>query len=182
MAKKHKLTKNIKSCLKNPLKTGVSNFSSVVKYFLYTAPNIDCVHSCGKIIDNRANVIFEEMINAANMAKKYKSLTRISKASFNQYGLQGDSIDFKESRMTFKRYGSEDNLTALVRHIRNAFAHGLVYIWKDTRNNNTPYVLLDDYEKDKRSGKLSQTARIVIPFSALEQWKSILENEIATGE
>lgn len=181
MARNTKLTKNIKSCLKNPLKTGVANFSAVVKYFLYTAPNVDCVHSCGKVTGSRANELFIEMTKIADI-KKYKSLTRISKASFNQYNLQGDNIDFKESRMTFKRYGSEDNLTALIRHIRNAFAHGLVYIWRDTRDNNKPYVILDDFEKDRKMKSLSQTARIVVPFSILESWKAILENEVATGE
>ncbi|MCM1508970.1 MAG: hypothetical protein NC177_17820 [Ruminococcus flavefaciens] len=180
MNSKKIITKNITRCLKNPLKSGVSGFSNIVKYFLYLSPNIDCVHSCGRIEGKRAAEVFSQMIDKTNMKKKI--LTRIRASSFNKFNLQGDNINFKSNCMTLKRYGSEDDLTALVRHLRNSFAHGLVYIWKDSCDNNRPYVMLDDFEKNRDTKTLIHTARIVIAFEDLEKWKAILEGEIATGE
>lgn len=166
--------------IKVPLEAGVRNFVEVAKYFMYCAPNIDCVHSCGKIVGKNAEIVFEKMISSANMIDRFKIVKNIKEASWNEYKLASDKICMQCNRMTFEKFKSEDDLTALLRHIRNSFAHGLIYV-KKCGKNQVAHLMLEDFGS-KKNEKKKCTARIVITFKQLEEWKAILENEKAVGE
>lgn len=168
----------ISQFLKKPSATGVRNFATVASYFMYDAPNIDCAHSVGKITGELAESVFSRMISEANMSKQYKVLEKIRDSTWNEYNLAGDTICMQCSRMTYSRSEREDNLTALLRHIRNAFAHGLIYV-KKFGKEKCAYLMLEDRDVKNKKKK---TARIVLSFEQLESWKAILENEKAVGE
>lgn len=180
MGKKFKCShkaEDISTLIRIPSRTKVKNFESVASYFMYNAPNIDCIHSQGIIEGENAETVFNRMIDSAGMENKYKMLERIQEEhSWSEYKLEGDLLCMKCSRMTCNRYRNESNLTALLRHIRNALAHGLIYV-KLYGKEKTASIMLED---EDRKGK--KTARIVVSFKQLETWKAILENEIATGE
>lgn len=179
MSKKFKCqhsTTRISDFFKKPTETNVRNFSSIAAYFMYEAPNIDCAHSVGRITDETAKKVFREMLSSADMNGKYKVLEKIRDESWNEYNLVGDKICMQCSRMTYSRLKKEDELTALLRHVRNAFAHGLIYVKKFGKEKYA-YLMLEDMDVKKK-----KTARIVLSFEQLERWKAILENEKAVGE
>ncbi len=165
---------SIAALAKSPFESGVRNFNTISKYFMYYAPNIECRLSRGRIEAERANEVFQKMITAADMHGKYKILKKVQKVSWNELELDGDMICLQCSRMTFGQR-EEESLTALLRHIRNAFAHGLVYVKK--RKNKPANILLED-----KNGNRRLTARIVMTIEQLEKWKAILENEVPIGE
>lgn len=167
--------KNYKECITTPFETGIRNFTNIAKYFLYYAPNIDSAHSSGIICGDIALDIYNSMLKVDNIKKRTKSLRRIQSSSWNDYGLCNENLDFEISCMTFDIYKNESELHALLRHIRNALAYGHLYVW---RKNRGDFIFLIDYD----SRKNKETAKIMLSKNILEQWKAILENEIAIGE
>lgn len=182
--KKEKCTHSAKKFVAyktTPFETGIRNFNHIANYFLYGAPNIDSIHSPGKIEGTQSDVVFDEMMQSANMQGKYKFLQRIHKTSFAKYNLDGDSFCMQCNRMVCAWSNSENKLTCVLRHIRNSLAHGQLYIW---RKDDESYIFLQDLKKEKKKNEvvIKITARIVLTYNVLNNWKSILESEIATGE
>lgn len=159
----------------SPLRTGIRNFSTILNFYLYYAPNIDSCQSMGRIEGANAENVFEEMLICTHIKEKTKILKKIQPLSWRTLDFETNEIDFEDSRMLFDKYNNESNLTALLRHIRNSFAHGYVYVWKKKRGN---YIFLIDYDKNKNK----ITAKILVSMSILERWKAIIENQIMTGE
>lgn len=163
--------KDYQELLKTPFDTGIRNFSSVAKYFLYYAPSIDSAQSSGVISDEASVAVIGEMLKKTGMDKSSRFLKRIQVPSWKKDDLEGTELDFDTPRMLCDKYSSENELHALLRHIRNSFAHGYVYVWKKKSGNK---VFLVDYD----SGKHKPTAKIMVSMPILEQWKAILENII----
>ena len=159
----------------SPLRTGIRNFNSVVDYYMYYAPNIDSKHSPGKIEGTRAQEILARMLEDSEMKNKYTFYVQESAKPWERFKLSQRDTCLKCCRFVCKRGLKEDELTALLRHIRNSFAHGLVYVKTEKQ---TRRMLLEDFDSKKKK----ITARIVLTAKVLEDWKAILENEIATGE
>ena len=171
MAKK----KNYKEVLTTPFETKIKDFSNIAKYFLYYAPDIDTPQSIGKIGEIHAAKVFQQMLSCAKMEKYYKVIKNVRINTWKSLDLSDEQLDFERPRMIFDQYKKETILNALLRHIRNALAHGNLYVW---RKNKGDFIFMIDYE----SGKKKVTAKIMISAPILEQWKSILEKEMAAGE
>ncbi len=155
-----------------PLNAKVKNFNRIVRYFQYEAPEIDCVHSSGPLLDEQTvNDIFSEMMQRAKMQNQFIFIQKLQPNSLNRFHLEGNNICLKCPRMVCKIRKDETELSALLRHIRNTFAHGRTYV-KGTKSNT--YIVLEDLERIK--GKEKITAKIVVTKSILEKWKAILEN------
>ena len=169
---KHQL-ENYSQYLVSPLDTRIKNFTRIVNYFEYQAPEIDCVHSAGKIVDiEQQERIFTEMMKIAKMQNHNSFIQRIQPNSFELLKLDGESICIKCPRTLCKISKNETKLGALLRHLRNIFAHGRTYI-KTTKNQT--YIVLEDYDKGKNP---KMTAKIVCTKAILDKWKAILENQI----
>mgnify|MGYP004540072343 CR=1 FL=1 len=171
MAKK----KNYHECLTTPFKTGIRNFTSIANYFLYYAPNIDSAQSSGKVSEKRADVLIQSMIDQAGLKNRTKILKKIQPHSWNFCGLDKDILDFENSCFVIDKYGSESNFQALIRHLRNALAHGYIYVWKKEKGN---YIFFADFDQKKKKF----TAKILVSMKIMECWKALIENEIAIGE
>lgn len=171
MAKK----KNYTECLTTPFETGIRNFTSVAKYFLYYAPDIDSAQSTGRIEGALAEQLVQAMLDQTGLTDRSKFLKKIQPKSWVAFGLEQDTIDFEKSCMVLDKYGSETDFHALLRHIRNAFAHGYVYVWKKKKGS---FVFLVDYDPKKNKA----TAKMMVSMAILEIWKALIENQIATGE
>ena len=171
MAKK----KDYKTLNTTPLNTGIRNFTEILKFYMYYAPNIDSCQSNGRIEGDNAKNVLQEMLIRANIRNKTRFLKRIQKSSWAKSDFDSDEIDFENSRILCDKYSNEEELSALLRHIRNALAHGYIYVWKKTSGK---FILLVDFDSNKKRC----TARILVSMSILENWKAILENQIATGE
>ena len=163
--------KDYRVLLKTPFDTGIRSFPNVAKYFLYYAPSIDSAQSPGEIVDGRATALLNEMLKRADMGNSARFLKRIQPSSWKKDDLEETELDFDRPRMLCDKYGSENELHSLLRHIRNALAHGYIYVWKKKDWNR---ILLVDFDSNKRK----VTAKILVSMAILEQWKATLENEI----
>lgn len=159
----------------SPLETGIRNFNSIVNYYMYYAPNIDSKHSSGKIEGDRAKETLDRMIDIAGMKNRYVFYVKKSVKPWEEFKLNQNDICIDCCRFICKKRTKQEELTALLGHIRNSFAHGLIYVKNEKQ---TKRILLEDY--DSRNKETS--ARIVLTAKILEDWKAILENVIATGE
>ena len=162
-------------CLTTPFETGIRNFSSVAKYFLYYAPEIDSAQSVGRIEGALAEQLVQSMLEQTGLTDRSKILKKIQPKSWVAFGLEQDAIDFEKSCMVLDKYSSETDFHALLRHVRNAFAHGYVYVWKKKKG---AFVFLVDYDSKKNKA----TAKMMISMAILERWKALIENQIAIGE
>ena len=103
--------------------------------------------------------------------------------SCNEYmNLHGknDNLDFENPRFLCSRYSKESELHALLRHIRNALAHGHIYVWR--KKNKDDYIFLLDKNASKNGISSKITAKMMLSYTILESWKAILENRVAVGE
>ena len=167
--------KDYRECLSTPFETGIRNFTSVANYFLYYAPNVDSAQSTGRIVAERSDLLMATMLNQVGLTKKTKILKKIQPNSWKFCGLNEDALDFENSCMVIDKYGTETDLQALIRHLRNALAHGYTYIWKKKNGN---YVFFMDFDPKKNR----ITAKILVSMKILECWKAMIESEIAIGE
>lgn len=176
MAKK----KNYRERLTTPFETGIRNFTEVAKYFMYYAPEIDSAQSAGGLSQDTAQNTLTAMIEKANLHGKSVFQQRIKSASWKKVNLEDDELDFENPRFLCDRYSNETELHALLRHIRNALAHGYIYVWRKKGKDN--YIFVVDMNAP-RNGKVSKiTAKLMLSYTILEKWKAILENQIALGE
>lgn len=158
-----------------PFETGIRNFTSVAKFFLYYAPCIDSAHSQGEFDEKTSIRVINEMKSAAGLQDKTRILKRIQRTSWHISGFDTDELDFAESRILCDQYSKETELHAVLRHIRNAMAHGYIYVWRKKGKTKGDYVFLVDYDSNKKK----ETAKIMVSMKILETWKAILESYIA---
>ena len=72
MAKK----KDYKALNTTPLDTGIKNFTEILKFYMYYAPNIDSCQSNGRIEGNNAEAVLQEMLIRANIRNKTRFLKK----------------------------------------------------------------------------------------------------------
>lgn len=154
---------NILQYLISPLDTNVPGFVRLVDYFEYKAPMIDSVHSQGNSISKeQQQELLDTMLSESNMISRSRFLERIQKNSLKDFNLEGDEICIKCPRMICRIGKDETEFKALLRHLRNGFAHGRTYV-KKTKNQT--YVIIEDLDKKKQC-----SAKIVITKAILNRW------------
>ncbi|MBR0414261.1 MAG: hypothetical protein IJI67_04230 [Clostridia bacterium] len=163
--------KNYKECNTTPFETGIRGFQNIAKYYMYYAPNIDSAQSQTCLSDSDADKLFDKMVKQTGLKQKVKVIKRVQKTSFNDFSLNEEKMDFENSCMVIDRYKNENKLHALLRHIRNAFAHGNIYVWRKKKGN---YIFFVDYDKSKNK----DTARIMVSENILKLWKAIIEEQL----
>lgn len=169
--KSRKATKySLKPLLAIPIKSGIRELNNLVEFYLYRAPQIDSAHSCGRLKESLHDEIFKKLIRSASLKpeKTVKMLKSIKSTSFSIMDLDGPELTFGPPRMLCGMMKVETELSALLRHIRNSFAHGWIYVRKTKKGN---HICLEDGEPKKN--KL--TARIVVTDKILKSWKIIIE-------
>ena len=171
MAKKKEYTE----CLTTPFETGIRNFTAIAKYFIYYAPNIDSAQSVGRIEGDSAAQLVQLMLDQTGLLHKSKILKKIQPKSWAAFELDQSQVDFEKPCMVVDKYSTETDFHALLRHIRNAFAHGYIYVWRKKKGD---FVFLMDYDSKKNK----VTAKMMVSMAILEQWKALIENQIAIGE
>ncbi|MDE6833122.1 MAG: hypothetical protein K2J39_02575 [Ruminococcus sp.] len=88
----------------SPLRTGIRNFSTILNFYLYYAPNIDSCQSMGRIEGTNAENVFEEMLIRTHIKEKTKILKKIQPLSWNKLDFETNEIEFEDSRMLFDKY------------------------------------------------------------------------------
>lgn len=164
--KESKKVINYNKYLVAPLDVKVKNFQSIVKYFLYYTPNLKCIHSKIQLNEKQQEKCLNEMLNIAQI-KKYRFMSKAQKKSYENLDLYGEQIPIDDIRFLCTKKNKETEFEALIRHLRNCFAHGnMAYI-----KNKSIFIL---YDKDDKN----ITAKFVLTKKILEDWKACLENII----
>ena len=90
--------KDYQGLLKTPFDTGIRNFTSVAKYFLYYAPSIDSAQSPGVISDEVSVALIGEMLKKTGMDRSSRFLKRLQASSWKKDDLEGAELDFDNPR------------------------------------------------------------------------------------
>ena len=161
---------NISQYVVSPLETGIPDFTKLVNYFEYKAPMIDCVHSAGRVASSeKQSDTLKRMLSESDMVSRSKFLERIQKNSLELMGLDGSNICMKCPRMLCRIMKGETEFAALLRHLRNGFAHGRTYI---KRMKNQTYIVIEDLDKNKKC-----SAKIVVTKAILNRWYKLIKAE-----
>lgn len=155
-----------------PFDNGTDELKKLFSYFLYNAPNIESKHS-PKISREFHDIILQTMLE--NRHFKYENFCNFNAkidSELKKGHLEGSEICLKCKRFVCKRKKPsnskhlESDLECLLRHIRNAIAHGKVYC---LHGGNKIHIVFEDENTTKKV-----SARIVCIKADLEHWKRIL--------
>lgn len=163
-----------------PFETGIRNFTSIAKFFMYYAPGIDSAQSSGDFDLSTSQNLLNDMIKIAELQNRARFLIKIRSTSWKSVNLESDEVDFEQQCFLCGKHSQETDFHALLRHIRNALAHGHLYVWRKAKKED--YIFLVDFEPQRGNRSQKISAKIMISLSILEKWKAIIENQIAIGE
>ena len=141
-----------------------NNLRDVAEYFLYQASGIDSELSSWCVDDACKEELWKAMIKGT----KDERLKFGNRNRFRLEQKQMETIAFSKCDIYCHTKNSEKELDSLLRHLRNAIAHGNTFI-KRVRNNT--YIAFLDYDGEKRpSAKIATTA------TNLKRWRDSIED------
>lgn len=158
----------------SPSDNQCAKLRKVFDYFQYKAPDIDSPLSSH--MDDRIDqkLLVEELVSMAKV--KCGNVHICDRRSFKMELKELNLVDFSKPYIYCHKRTNEGHLTCILRHCRNALAHGNVFV-KFLRNNTQ--ICLQDLDVDRRTGKKTASALIVINKASLERWmKRIKECEV----
>lgn len=160
-----------------PSECEVGELRQLFSYFQYRAPNIESAQS--PLLDvNYHKGALEEITQQHGDVFQFCNQNAKTEDELAKVALNGTSICSWCKRFLCKRMNNpakrdssrrETDLECLLRHMRNALAHGHVFL---VHGGNYIGVLLEDTHK----GNI--TARIVCCQADLKRWRRVLEQEI----
>ena len=155
----------------------IGDLRKLFSYFQYRAPNIDSLSSPLLEIAAHERVLRE--ITAGKDSFRFCHHNAVTEDELSKIALNGPSLCSWCKRFLCKRMTRpakrdplrrETDLECLLRHLRNAIAHGHVYI---LHGGNHISVLFEDTNDQ---GNI--TARIICCQADLRKWRNSLENAI----
>lgn len=160
-----------------PIECDVGQLRKLFSFFEHRAPNIDSIHSPLLDYSKHENLLREMIPDNENY--KFYTHNYSNSEMLNEQMLAGTELCDRCKRFACKRSNQhakrdntrkESDLECLLRHIRNAIAHGHVFI---KHGGNYISICFEDLNKDKHI-----TARILTNQAQLRRWKEKLEEAI----
>ena len=157
----------------SPLDNQAAKLRKVFDYFQYKAPEVDSCLAKTLKSDTDQKAVMRDLLSQA----KVKS-DRAFLCDRRSYKMGVDDlrmVDFSIPFIYCHKRSKEEPLACLLRHCRNALAHGNVFV-KFLKNNTL--ICLQDFDVDRRTKKQAASALIVVNKASLERWmKRIKECE-----
>ena len=154
-----------------PFEIDNKEIQKLFSYFLYSAPEIESVHS-NHISKGNNTLLFEALFSGRHYTyRKICSSNTVIDNELKKVHLEGDKICVKCKRFVIKRKKTnkgeqpEADLVCFLRHIRNSIAHGRVYYLNE---KGRIHIVFEDRNEKNVS------ARIVCVKADLEHWKKVL--------
>lgn len=166
---KHKKIK-YSQCIISPLDSKLKKYLKYFEYFLYFAPNIS--HKKVKVNEAKWESIYNKFVEIDCSLSKYNKVYARkvkNRDYYSEAGIDGNEFCFECQMMVISRNNNENSLGALLRHIRNALAHGNLY-YKVIKKQDV-FFLEDNVNNDK-------TGRILLFGNLLKKLKKFVEEEI----
>lgn len=161
-----------------PFNSDISDLRKLFSYFLHKAPNIEAVKS-PLISHDKHDEIFSLIKKGKENEFLFCAHNATIKSELSKLALIDNPICCRCKRFLCKRTTAkskrirdekESDLECFLRHIRNAIAHGRVYI---KHGGNYISVFFEDVNPSNNI-----TARIVCNQADLKKWKRILEKAV----
>lgn len=156
----------------NPTTCEISALRKLAGFFQYEAPNTSS-YICSQLPQNQHNELLKEMLDSWKEENYFFVSHNVTINKFLlQRALLGDNLCSYCKRFVCRRKKKDNNgyketdFECLLRHLRNALAHGRFFVIH--RGNNIS-LLFEDYYKD------SITARIICNQADLKKWKKLIE-------
>lgn len=158
----------------SPSDSQCAKLRKVFDYFQYKAPGIDSRLASCLNDDVDQNLVMGDLASAAKL--KIADVRICDRRSFKIELKKLEEVDFAKPYIYCHKRGSEGVLECLLRHCRNALAHGNVFV-KFLKNDTR--ICLQDLDVDRRTKKKTASALIVVNKASLERWmKRIKECEV----
>lgn len=150
----------------------IGELKKLLDYFLLRAPNIDS-YSSSNLPTIHHEEVFLEILKGKFFYKFYSDNTRLE-LKLGEFALDGNEICSWCKRFVCKKYNKsknlpngESDLDCLLRHIRNAIAHGRVFVLY--KKKSYIQVLFHDVNKNG-----NHSAFIICNQADLKSWRKIL--------
>ena len=160
-----------------PSECDIGDLRSLFTYFQYRSPNVDAIRS--PILEAELHQETLDLMLKGNSYYVFCAHSSKTEDELIKLNLSGNILCSQCKRFLCKRSGrnskrvpaqKETDLECLLRHLRNAIAHGHVYI---IHGGNYISVLFEDRNANNRI-----TARIICCQADLKKWRSILEDAV----
>ena len=140
---------------------------TIVDFFLYRAPGIDAATASRPISPEKVPALVQRIRNDAHVSiENYKVCSRhVYRLTSNEMAI----ADFSARFIYCHKRQKENEIQAILRHVRNALAHGNLFVKflkKDTR------IIFLDYDTDR-----TPSAKLIINKATLERWIKVLSDE-----
>ena len=160
-----------------PAECEIVELRQLFSYFQYRAPNIESIKSPMLDLGYHEDVLHE--ITKGRDEFRFCNQNAKTEDELNKLALNGTQLCSWCKRFLCKRMNNpakrdtsrrESDLECLLRHLRNAIAHGHVFV---IHGGNFISVLFED-----TNDKGNTTARIICCQADLKKWRAILEKAI----
>lgn len=159
----------VSTYLTSPMDDSIPKLRGLVDYFHYKAPGISSATAAPRIDDEKlADRLWHQMMKEAGLTD-----TNTFVCSRRRKKLSSEEMEmavFSHRYVWCQKGDKERELDSVLRHLRNAMAHGHLYVKQLPRDTQ---ICLLDYE----SGRISKpSAKLVLNRATLERWRRILRN------
>lgn len=136
---------------------------NIVDYFLQRAPGISTGNAAQDVTRDQAGIVFNQLMRDAHINDELIVIGNHKKV--DAYLTSVMEVDFKTRCIYLVKSNSETELHALLRHLRNAIAHGHFFVKFAKRDT---LICLLDFNKEK------PTARVVVNKASMKRWMRTL--------
>lgn len=150
----------------SPFDDKCAKLRKVFDYFLYRAPGINSSLAAQMKEEVDQDRVTMELCDLARKGSKSPEMRICNRNSFKLDLAASGTIDFSKPYIYCNKRNREEKLSCLLRHLRNALAHGNVFI-KFLRNDTL--ICFQDFDVD-RSKARRISALIVVNRASLERW------------
>ena len=155
-----------------PMEIEDKELRQVFSYFLYKAPYIPSCHSkkLETVNSDREDEILKKVLDNTNIELSFRTNRKSFLNKMDSMQLNNSSVCLrcKRGACIIRRESDFSKLRCLIRHLRNAIAHGYVYYEHDNRIHR---IMFEDYGRNKKI-----SAKIVCVKSDLLELRRVLRS------
>lgn len=141
---------------------------NVVDYFPQRAPGINTGNAAQDVARDQADIVFDQLMQDAHINTELIVIGSHKKV--DAHLASTTEVDFKIRCIYLVKSNSETKLHALLRHLRNAIAHGHFFVKFAKRDT---LICLLDFDRGR------PTARVVVNKASMKRWMKTLREHHA---
>ena len=136
----------------------------IVDYFSQIAPGISTKNAVKELPKEQSDLVFEQLANEANVKDEMIEIGNHRRVDLKLAPVE--EVDFTKRFIYLVKSNNETELHALLRHLRNAIAHGNFFVKFAKRDT---FICFLDFDKKGAS------ARVVVNKASMKRWMKTLK-------